>query len=217
MGMPPRILLVLTATALSVSACTAATATSTPTPVSTVGREAALWELAPGFTPSPQSTSLTVSVSWLRCASGVAVEDPQPVVTYSVTEVSLSIWGKSPGDGNPSTGETSQCNGNVITSFQVPLTEPLGDRAIIEGAVPSGRFTATSSAGQSSEELVDELTSRRELYGMRVNGAHVAPDGRVVLLVQSTNREGLDGLRSRYGDRVIVQEADAGNDAGTQR
>jgi len=84
-------------------------------------------------------------------------------------------------------------------------------------STPTPLTVATSSAAQSPQELVDELTSRRELYGMRINGVYIAPDGRVVLLVQSTNREGLDGLRSRYGDRVIVQEADAGNDAGTER
>jgi hypothetical protein len=130
------ILLAVVGTTLAASACTAGSGSSgvtsppTPTPVNTTGRAAAWWALSQGFVASPGSTSLTVDVRWIPCASGVAVEDPKPVVTYSATRVSLSVW------GIPPSGDFFSCQGNKITTIEVPLSEPLGDRTVVEGTKP---------------------------------------------------------------------------------
>jgi hypothetical protein len=101
--------------------------TITPAPVSTVGRVPAEWFFSPGSTPSPGATSLTVVVRWRQCASGVAVQDPRPVVSYSQTHVLLSVWGIQPGNGG-------RCQSTMPTTIEVPLTEPLGNRTVTEGA-----------------------------------------------------------------------------------
>ncbi len=104
---------------------------TSPTPFDTAGRAAAAWTLSVGASPSPDSRSVEVDVHWVPCASGVAVADPRPVLSYSDTTVALTVW------GTPPAGTDFDCQGNKVTTIEVPLGEPLGDRTLVQGAEPS--------------------------------------------------------------------------------
>lgn len=127
-------------TVVGVSLLTGCTSTpstdadKSPTPFSTAGRAAAAWKLSDGASPSPDSRSVKVDVHWVPCASGAAVDDPRPVVSYSDTQVTISVWGKLPSSGD------ADCQGNKVTTIEVPLSEPLGDRKLVPGTEPSTRW-----------------------------------------------------------------------------
>jgi hypothetical protein len=65
---------------------------------------------------------------WQGCTSGAEVEAPKPEVTYSATQVSLTVW------GTPPAGNSFSCQGNPPIELTVPLTEPLGNRSVVQGA-----------------------------------------------------------------------------------
>ena len=130
------VLPVLAILVIDLSGCAAQGGGGTPgaasstgaSPVNTAGRGAAMWAFSKGFTPTPAATVLKVEVSWRGCAGGAPVKDPQPVVSYSTSQVTLTVWGVPP-DGN-----AFNCQGNPTTTLTVPLTEQLGDRTVVQGA-----------------------------------------------------------------------------------
>jgi hypothetical protein len=101
---------------------------SAASPLNTAGRGAAMWTFSKGFSPTPTSTELKVEVHWRGCAGGAAVEDPKPELSYSASQVTLTIW------GIPPRGEVFTCQGNQPTDVTVRLAEPLGTRKVVQGA-----------------------------------------------------------------------------------
>lgn len=53
---------------------------------------------------------------------------PKPELSYSATQVTLTIW------GIPPRGEVFTCQGNQPTDVTVLLAEPLGTRKVVQGA-----------------------------------------------------------------------------------
>ena len=118
------------------AACTAPSpstlpSAASPSPFDTTGRAAASWSLAPGEELTPKTRSILIGVRWMACASGAAVEDPQPVVTYEEDRVTLAVYGIVP------EGPDFLCQGTEISALEVPLTEPLGNRPLVPGAKPA--------------------------------------------------------------------------------
>jgi hypothetical protein len=104
--------------------------TLVPMPLSTRGRAVAGWTYAPGFTPSPEATSLVLNVAWDGCAGASAVKNPRAVVSYSASHVTLTVWG----DVN-----SARCSApNPVTTVEVVLSEPLGTRTVVSGAATGG-------------------------------------------------------------------------------
>lgn len=99
-------------------ACDAATETG----------ETATWKIADGRV-SPDATHLTVAVSRLGCASGKTGTVLEPQLTYEPTRI--VIW--TPVVPLPkNVGYNCQSNDAVRTD--VTLTEPIGQRALVDGA-----------------------------------------------------------------------------------
>lgn len=81
-------------------------------------------------TPSPGDTSVDVLVSERACASGQSAQGRVQLVELNETteQVQLRI-GVRPPDGDQT------CQGSPPTPFTVELSEPLGDREIIDTSV----------------------------------------------------------------------------------
>jgi hypothetical protein len=99
-----------------------------------------MWVMMPSPRTSLSIPSVVAGVAFSRavrddhchesrwCASGTAVDAPKPEVTYSATQVTLTIWGTPPG------GNSFSCQANPTIELTVPLTEPLGNRKVVQGA-----------------------------------------------------------------------------------
>lgn len=135
-----------------------------PTPVDTTGRAAAYWEFPDGSRPSPEASALFVEVRWVGCASGAAVKDPQPVISYTDTSVALAVW------GIPPVGSEFNCPGNPRTTIVVPLREPLGDRIVVPGAAPVTSFPGPTGAAVETLNGLATDTSVRQGGTDRVSG-----------------------------------------------
>lgn len=139
MRVPASVSLGMVIVATLLTGCTSTPSTGTgTTPVAsassipTAGRATAEWHLAKGFTPTPETKSLRVDIRWQACASGVAVADPMPVVGYSASQVTLTVWGILP----PNAGRAADCQLSETTTIDVPLAEPVGSRSVVAGSPP---------------------------------------------------------------------------------
>lgn len=94
-------------------------------------------------TPSPGDTSVDLLVTERACASGRGAEGRIELVELNVTtdQIQLRI-GVRPPEGD---GQT--CQGNPPTPYKVELSEPLGDREIVDTSVVPPR-PVTVNSGQ---------------------------------------------------------------------
>ncbi|RZI94407.1 MAG: hypothetical protein EOO67_04715 [Microbacterium sp.] len=88
----------------------------------------ATWELADGAGVSVQSTTIEVLATRLACASGVTGALEDPVVDYRDDEIVIRIDAVYDGDA------AADCQGNNAVPVSVALTEPVGDRVLVDGA-----------------------------------------------------------------------------------
>lgn len=130
-------------TILSLAACgqakpdvgPTAQSTATPTHVSQApsASAAAVWELKPGQPLTASSTRFTAFVSRLGCNSGMTGALLAPDVEIRTADVVLTFQ-VEPGD--PRGGN---CQGNNRVPYEVELSEPIGDRALVDGQCLPGR------------------------------------------------------------------------------
>ena len=101
--------------------------------------DAAVWTLPQKVRLTPNSTAFVVRVSRLGCNSGVTGEVLEPRVDYGNSQVTLTFRVAPHSDGGT-------CPGNELVAYDVSLTEPLGDRALVDGqCLPAGEAGRTSS------------------------------------------------------------------------
>lgn len=107
----------------------------------------ATWQLIVPDDVTSDSTTLEVEVTRADCANGVTGELLAPVITYQATQVIIRI------DAEPSALETANCMSNDAVPVTVTLSEPVGQRKLIDGACLS------TDAKRSVECLSSERAS----------------------------------------------------------
>lgn len=100
------------------------------------GSSTAVWVLAPGEAVSAESASIDVLVSRLGCNSGVTGAVNQPVVEATDDEIVITFT------VSPEDAEFADCQGNDQVEYVIELDDPVGDRALVDGAC---RTTSASS------------------------------------------------------------------------
>lgn len=90
--------------------------------------DTATWELLDPNDVSVESTILEVGAVRLECASGVTGELLDPVIVYESDQVVITI------DAAPNGPGGANCQGNDVVPVTVELSEPLGERKLIDGA-----------------------------------------------------------------------------------
>lgn len=103
-----------------------------PPGVSPSAGAAATWDLKPGQPLKPSMTSLSVLVTRVGCNNGVTGEVNEPRITTTASEVvvTFTVTPEQPGAAN--------CLGNNPKPYTVALPEPLGERALVDGACLQG-------------------------------------------------------------------------------
>ncbi len=104
------------------------------------GTGSAWWELAPDERPTDSSTELRLVVYEYSCASGVSPEGriEGPTIEYGATEVAITF------EVRPRPGD-QDCPSAPGAPVTVTLTEPLGNRTLIDG--DAGPVVIERSAG----------------------------------------------------------------------
>ncbi len=100
--------------------------------------DAATWELLEPTGVSPESTNLRLGVTRLGCASGVTGEVLTPVVSYEQDRVVVVA------SVAPFTAGAADCQGNDVVPVDLVLTEPVGERTLVDGACLEGPAVDTS-------------------------------------------------------------------------
>jgi hypothetical protein len=119
----------------SIEAHTSATGITAPSSVAAgettggAGGETATWTIDPAQVVSPATTTLSVLVTRLGCASGVTGDVLEPVI---ITEADRVVITLSVVPLDPTLGYT--CPTNDANSVRVQLNEPLGNRSLVDGA-----------------------------------------------------------------------------------
>lgn len=108
-----------------------------PDGVETSG-DPAVWSVAPGERPTPTSTSFTAAVSRLGCNSGVTGDVLEPRVDYNPSQIIVTFEVAADRDGG-------LCPSNKPVDVQVDLSEPIGDRDLIDGQCRPGAAAETTS------------------------------------------------------------------------
>ncbi|MGH2462894.1 MAG: hypothetical protein ACRDFZ_04615 [Candidatus Limnocylindria bacterium] len=95
------------------------------------GLETARWEMAPAEQPSPESRTVAVLVSEQTCPNGESLKGPieQAAVTYLEDSVIVVLGNRIP--PGPHVG----CGPLAPAAFLVELSEPVGDRQLLDGYV----------------------------------------------------------------------------------
>lgn len=116
-----------------------ATASTPPDPpaTTTADGETATWELVSDDITA-ESTEVRIGVTRLSCANGETGEVLPPEVTYSETQVIVraDVVALPPGAYN--------CPGNDVVEVTVVLSEPVGERALVDAACLAGDAVTTS-------------------------------------------------------------------------
>lgn len=102
------------------------------------GSGVATWALADPAQLSPQSTRLELQVTRLDCASGETGRVLEPSVQYESDRVIIrtDVASLPPGD--------YACPGNNSVAVTVDLTEPLGQRELVDAACLDGEAVGTA-------------------------------------------------------------------------
>lgn len=128
--------LVVGATVLILAGCAAPAPTPQPTQTLIVDSSPAIWTLASEL--APESTSVEIDVSRLECSSGVTGELFPPTVSYESERVLIKVTAVPLPDGG------YECPSNDLVSVTVTLSEPLGDRDLIDETCLSDPAKSTS-------------------------------------------------------------------------
>lgn len=88
----------------------------------------AVWELAPEQVVDAETTTLSVLVTRVACNSGVTGTVNEPTVDRTDGELVITFT-VSPGDP-----PAAECPSNDLVEYVIELDEPVGDRALVDGA-----------------------------------------------------------------------------------
>ncbi len=88
----------------------------------------ATWELLDPVTVSATTTQFDVAVTRLACANGETGTVRAPRVFYEEDRVVITI------DVDPLPDGAYTCQGNDAVAVSVTLSEPIGDRRLVDGA-----------------------------------------------------------------------------------
>ena len=106
-------------------------------------RAVASWELAPGQSLGPESTTFTALVTRVSCNNGVtgSVNEPGLGIGDDAVVVTFTV--------SPGRPESASCPGNDAVPYVVTLPEPLGTRSLVDGACESADVadSATCASG----------------------------------------------------------------------
>jgi hypothetical protein len=93
------------------------------------GANSATWVLAPDQTMKPGTRTFVADVTERECASGRSSEGRvrEPLIVYEADRVIVIFT------VDPLPGSAFNCQGNPSTRVQVELSEPLGDRQLLDG------------------------------------------------------------------------------------
>ena len=97
------------------------------------GLEPTEWDFAEPSRPGPTSTKVDVLVRGLACSSGVGVDGrlQEPEVRYGDDAVTIAFFAAP----LPPTGQLQLCPGAPPARRRVILSEPLGDRRLLDAGV----------------------------------------------------------------------------------
>lgn len=145
-------------------------------------------------TPSPGDTVVELRVVERRCASGQSAEGRIELVelTETADEVRLRI-GVRPPEGSQQT-----CPGNPSTPFTVELSEPLGDRQIVDASVVPARpviHRADGDAGVRNPQPGKEAEAESGSFHpdkITVEPEQVRPGGRAEVRFPEETARGID-------------------------
>jgi hypothetical protein len=96
-----------------------------------------LWELADPSSVTSESTTLDLGVTRLECSSGVTGAVLEPRVTYEAERILIRT------DVAPLGLDAADCQGNDVVPIVVELTEPVGDRDLVDAACADERAAGT--------------------------------------------------------------------------
>lgn len=91
----------------------------------------ATWVVGPDQQLTGETTRFTAVVSRVGCSSGVQGEPQAPEISYTESEVQITFR-ISPRIDN------GTCRGTAGVPFEVELSEPLGDRSLVDGECRPG-------------------------------------------------------------------------------
>jgi hypothetical protein len=103
--------------------------TTDPDPTIPIEGDTAVWSIDPSTPVADTAASFTAQVSRLGCSGGETGEVLAPDVTLGETEIVVEFR-VAPLD--PDTAY--ECPSNDLVPYDVDLGEPIGDRALIDGA-----------------------------------------------------------------------------------
>jgi hypothetical protein len=107
--------------------------------------EIAEWEPYEVITPS--SVSFMAAVRRLTCNTGITGRVFPPLITYSESEVVVTF--------NVESTHTFDCPGNRLVIYRVDLSEPVGNRRLVDGSCLNGARQEVSKFG-SPQSCSDE-------------------------------------------------------------
>ncbi len=123
------------AMALLLAACAGSASTSPlAEPVLSIAR----WGLEPTKLPGPNDRSISIGVWEVPCSGGRDISDKvlPPVVSYEPSRVVVTIFLEPLPSLGPN--EALTCPLAPPVPYELELSEPLGDRALVDGNRPSG-------------------------------------------------------------------------------
>lgn len=113
-----------------------------------VDGDPATWVLAAPDEVTPRSTVLELSVTRIECASSFTGKVLEPVVTYGEDEVLIRAEVERHKGGG-------LCPSNPWESFTLTLTEPVGDRVLVDAICREDPYSSQSHC-VSGEELYED-------------------------------------------------------------
>lgn len=100
--------------------------------------DTATWILLEPETVTPESTDIVIGVTRLGCASGETGGVLPAVVDYGEDRIAIRV------DVEPRGNQPADCQGNDEVMFSVHLTEPIGQRELVDAACLAGEAQGTS-------------------------------------------------------------------------
>lgn len=117
---------------------------STSGPTGSEDGDTATWDVTNAADLTPESTTVSVAVTRLGCASGITGKTLSPDITYESERIVIRI------DVEPFTEGAANCQGNDAVAKDVQLTEPLGQRILVDGGCLRADAADTAPCAQTN-------------------------------------------------------------------
>jgi len=180
------------------TACSLASPSEQPT-----GSEpsAARWALVPSALPTASATSLETLVWEVGCSSGRDISDKilSPQIRYEADQITVTLWLEPLPVLGPN--EAFTCPLRAPTSFMVPLSEPLGDRQLVDGNEDVG--------GDAVAAGIDpRLMGQWQLVSGEVDGQEFVPfpSAPVTFAIDGQGASGSGGCNTYRAEPMVLGE-----------